>query len=902
MRFVLGLWVVLVAAEPLKYELLPYEPHAFPQAMVPASDGHARFTVLTPRLIRMEFDPSGLFEDRASLAFVNRAIHPVAKFSSNIVSSGVSNVLEIITEELRLEYVLGSRQFDAQTLRVTSLNPKSAFKYWDASMTSDQDPGNLYGTYRTLDGQDNPPLNCTLNKQEHCVFGLVSRSGWAVVDDVDTPILGAEDWWTDAEGKILKNNDLQDLYLFAHGHDYFGALQDFVLVGGRIPMIPRFATGNWWTRWLNLNNADLKKIIDDHESRLIPLDVFVLDMNWHKKNGWTGYTFDSRLFPTPADSLAFLKRKGLAIAANLHDSSGINSWEHQYWHVRKALNRTGTARIPFDLLDRNYCMALEDIVLKPIESIGMDFWWIDWQQGESRGRTRGGKMNPTIWLNKLRSTDHIRRAENRRAMILARFGGLGNHRYQVGFSGDVHQLSWKDLAYQPYFSAAATNVGFGFWSHDILGPGSDHEMYLRWVQWGAFSAILRNHERGLSSGPCKDPFPTNEETQCSIVEIWNTPNKFFEAARAAIIEREKLIPYIYTRMRVAYETGVSMIVPLYYFYPEEDLAYSSNENGKLAQYVFGDDIMVAPIVTPSQNTSLTRTSIWLPPGEWYEEDFGAMRHGGSQVFLTRSYDLTEIPRFIMAGKILPTIQVLPGKVIGLAQRHFEHITFTAYPPVSDPSGTEHTAVYEDDSISNDYLQGVYSWTRANYSFAEGNLKFNIYTEGQSPLTHRRYAVKIANSMPPTHVLVNGEEYLFSRFGGDGTWSYVGEELMVLVEIPEISLKEQITIEVIGAMTESRALLQGVRGIIRRANLAKRVLDETQQTPGAGDVKRSFISEVASLGDELSLLAGTNREAFLSKVTQSRAQISAAVLQITSIKKLDPLRKEYVLTLLSESLL
>jgi len=901
MQVVLALLATLVFAEPLKYELLPYEPKALAEASLLAPDGHARFTILTPRLIRMELDPHGSFENRASLAFVNRAVSPVPKFSHSLVSSGLSTVLRIETEELRLEYVLGSGKFDAGTLKVTSLNPKSAFRYWDANMTSDQDPGNLFGTYRTLDSQDNPSLNCTLNKQQHCVFGLVSRSGWALVDDTDTPILGAEDWWTDAQGRVLKNQNLKDLYLFAHGHDYFGALQDFSLVGGKIPMIPRFAMGNWWTRWININNADLKKIVEDHESRSIPLDVFVLDMNWHKKNDWTGYTFDSRLFPDPADSLGFLKHKQLAIAANLHDASGINSWEQQYWNVRKALNRTDQGRISLDLIDRDFCMALEDIVLQPIEKIGMDFWWIDWQQGENAGYTLGDKMNPTIWLNKMRSTDRIRRGENRRAMVLARFGGLGNHRYQVGFSGDVNQLTWQDLAYQPYFSAAATNVGFGFWSHDIVGPGSNHELYLRWLQWGAFSAILRNHERGSSSGRCKDPFPTDEESRCTIVEIWNTPNKYFEAARAAIVEREKLIPYIYSRLRIAHESGISLIIPLYYYFPGEDLAYTGNENGQLAQYIFGDDIMVAPIVSPSQPTSLTRTSIWIPPGEWYEEDFGTMRFGGSRTFLSRSYDLTEIPRFTMAGRVIATIPVRPGKVLGLAQKQYEHLTFTIYAS-SEMSRTGGTRVYEDDAISNDYLNNAFSWTKASYSYANGDLTFKVHTEGQAPLTHRRYDLKITNSVPPTKVRVNGENYSFSRYGGEGTWSYVGDELMVLVEVPRVSLEEELTIELFGAMAEARDLLQGVRGLIRRANLAKRVLDETRQTPGAGDIKESFITEVASLGEELSRLAGHDRHLFLSKVAQSRAQATAAVTQISMIKDMDPLRKEYVLTLLSEALL
>ncbi len=72
-------------------------------------------------------------------------------------------------------------------------------------------------------------------------------------------------------------------------------------------MAPRYSMGIWWTRWLNLNNYDVLKIVNDYSSRSIPLDVFILDMDWHTKNDWTGYSWDLRLFPYPADTMASLK-------------------------------------------------------------------------------------------------------------------------------------------------------------------------------------------------------------------------------------------------------------------------------------------------------------------------------------------------------------------------------------------------------------------------------------------------------------------------------------------------------------------------------------------------------------------------------------------------------------------
>jgi len=163
----------------------------------------------------------------------------------------------------------------------------------------------------------------------------------------------------------------------------------------------------------------------------------------------------------------------------------------------------------------------------------MDFWWIDWQQGGDAGGCAEGvdAANPTIWLNKLRLTDKARRAESgeasKRSMVLARWGGLGNHRYQVGFSGDVDEVAWDRLAFQPYFTATAANVGFGLWSHDLVGPSdSDGEMFLRWLQWGAFSPIFRTHDRGMSSGACAD-----EVGGCDKLYLWDLDETKFSIAR-----------------------------------------------------------------------------------------------------------------------------------------------------------------------------------------------------------------------------------------------------------------------------------------------------------------------------------------------------------------------------------
>ena len=215
------------------------------------TSGQARFTVLTPQLIRIEWATAAgdAFEDRPSLAFVRRNT-PVPKFSHSVADG----VLTIATANLTLTYATG-QPFAAATLAIKGNEgtPGGGMIDWRHGMTSAADPGNLLGTFRTLDQTEAASLNCTANGGEkahpHCEFGLVSRSGWALVDDTGVPVLDdVADWWTDASGAMLRNADAEDLYFFGHGHAYTQALKDYSVVGGSIPVFPRYSSGVWWTR------------------------------------------------------------------------------------------------------------------------------------------------------------------------------------------------------------------------------------------------------------------------------------------------------------------------------------------------------------------------------------------------------------------------------------------------------------------------------------------------------------------------------------------------------------------------------------------------------------------------------------------------------------------------------
>jgi len=429
-----------------------------------------------------------------------------------------------------------------------------------------------------------------------------------------------------------------------------------------------------WSRWYNMDAQDVVALVNDYEVRGFPLDVHVLDMNWHMKQDWTGYSFDQRLIPNATDLMDYVvKQRGLMQFVNIHDADGIGSWEEQYEAMSDCLgiSSAGGATIEADFSNKTYVRCLEDTVMKPLYDIGI-YAWIDWQQSSSGVHLNNGKFNPTILTDWQRCTSPKRQGSQERGAVLARFGGLGTHRYQAGFSGDVAGLTWSNLAFQPYFSARASNVAYGSWSHDLEGPSDDHEMYTRWVQWIMHSGAARSHDRGMSAGGCKDPFPAfdQDDRRCSLVRVWNVPHYYEDANREAMLWRARHVPYLYTAMREGYDQGLGLVRAMYMYAPEADMAYAGTYEGAFAQYFLGKDLIVAPVVTPSGNDSLAPSTHWLPEGAWFSDlDRTVVRvTNTSGLVINGKYDGSEVPKYWRAGAVVPSRPVRTGDSIGVAQR------------------------------------------------------------------------------------------------------------------------------------------------------------------------------------------------------------------------------------------
>ena len=350
---------------------------------------------------------------------------------------------------------------------------------------------------------------------------------------------------------------------------------------------------------------------------------------------------------------------------------------------------------------------------------------------------------------------------DRRPVIFHRWGGMGSHRYPIGFSGDTF-ATYGTLQFESYVTATAANVCFGYWGHDgggYLQPNNistDPELVLRWMQFCVFQPIFRTH--GSSQSSCER-------------RIWKFSN--IDLQREAFMLRYTLVPYIYTAAREAYDTGVSICRPLYYEWPEENKAYSIED-----EYLFGNDILVSPISTPASSDGTSERKTWLPEGLWYDVCRGRMLYGNQTI--TDQYAMNEIPYFIRPGSIIPCNPPLSH----LKAEPSSLVLWII--PGADGMGR----LYEDQGDSEAYKEGEFATTIFTQTHAADGITLTIHPrEGsyEGILNERAWQVVFFLTAEPAVVSINGED--------TNDWSYDETSRKLTVSVSTRPCSEAIVINV-----------------------------------------------------------------------------------------------------------
>ena len=683
------------------------------------TSGRARFTILTPRLIRIQYSTTSLFEDRATFAVVNRNL-PVPAFTT----TEEDGYLVIRTDSLTLRYKIGSRiqkqHKNSTVLGITfQMNGRQILWY-----PGKDDALNLLGTQRTLDGNIGDTHRVSLEK------GLLSRDGWAILDEspstqrgdgsrsfpFDKVVDGIPWVGTPLDASAI------DWYFFGYGHQYKDALGDYVRIAGRQPLPPKYMFGYWYSKYQAYSQSDIQQLIRDMENNDVPHDVLMIDCDWHQ-NSWTGWTWNKTLFPNPATLMSWMHTHNTKTALNLHPADGIGSSDDNFAKIRSDMGLDASVTtVPWQLEDSTFYRTFFKNIMRFYNDM---------------------RLNRT----------------DRRPVIFHRWGGMGSHRYPIGFSGDTF-ATYGTLQFESYVTATAANVCFGYWGHDgggYLQPNNistDPELVLRWMQFCVFQPIFRTH--GSSQSGCER-------------RIWKFSN--LDLQREAFKLRYTLVPYIYTAAREAYDTGVSICRPLYYEWPEENKAYSVED-----EYLFGNDILVSPISTPSLSDGTSERKTWLPKGYWYDVCRNRMLSGNQTI--TDQYGLNEIPYFIRRGSIIPCNPPLSH----LKAEPSSLVLWVI--PGADGTGK----LYEDQGDSEAYKDGEFATTLFTQTQSSEGVTLTIYPrqgsyEGMTQ--ERAWQVVFFSIEEPTDVNIDGE--------AASDWTYDEASQRLTVNISSHPCSEAITI-------------------------------------------------------------------------------------------------------------
>ena len=707
-----------------------------------------RITVLTERLVRLEYSEQGIFEDRPSQLVLNRNF-PSPKFM--VKEDG--KYIEIKTSYFTLYYTknkpfAGPTIDRGKNLRIEVNGTERSWHYMHPEVRN-------YGApYKTLGEKDK-------------VKGLYSIEGFASINDSYTKLF-------EESGELVDRTIKEtDLYVFVYIKDFDKALQDYFKLTGNPSLIPRFALGNWWNKNEYYNDLQLKDLITKFTSNEIPLSVLLLDKDWHKrvdegkKHLQTGFTFNEELFANPGVMVNYLHSKGIRVGLTLDPSEGIYPIENNFEEMKKYLEVNDKGIIPFNILSSKFIDVYLKLIIHNLDNFGIDFYKVD---------SEDLKKKEEMFALRHYQFNDMKRNYQHRPMMLAYNSNIAPHRYTALYSGKTI-VSWDTLKEIPIFNSEAANNGVSYWCHDIGGyykGTEDPELFIRFVELGVFSSIMK---LGADQGKYykREPWKWNINTNSIVTKYMRL--------------RHKLIPYLYSEAYKYTEEGMPIIRPLYYNFPEmyDDDAFRN-------EYYFGGEMFVAPIIhkkDPVMNRVIHK--FYIPEGTWYDTTTGKKFPGGrSYISFFRDEDY---PVFARAGAIIPMTNI--DRLMNINDTNPpKDLEVDIYPGRSNTY-----RLYEDDGVSSLYKKGYYLLSTIDYNYLPNNYTVIFRAiEGKSGIVpeKRNYKIRFKNTKKADDVVayfnntpVPHEAYL------DGT--------DFIVEVKEVNTIGQLTINCKGKDIEIDAV-------------------------------------------------------------------------------------------------
>ncbi|OGV40772.1 MAG: hypothetical protein A2X46_04255 [Lentisphaerae bacterium GWF2_57_35] len=454
-------------------------------------------------------------------------------------------------------------------------------------------------------------------------------------------------------------NNAPDLYVFfpkASGYAKFR--EDFLQLTGRVPLLPLYAFGLWYSRYHPYSEDTALETIEKFRSKNIPLDVFVADTDW-RVGASCGYGVNTNLFP---DMRRFIQRA--------HD-------QNVYLMYNDHPEPIGKHALAPEELEFRYTG------LSSLLEQGADVWWFD-RNWHTHLQAPVEGLNKEVWGMRLYHDVTRANRPERRPLIMSNVDGINNgqleypshpaaHRYPIWWTGDTI-AEWKYLQWGVQNGVDAGIHSLLPYVHEDLGGHHDQpeaEYYTRFMQFGAFSPIARIH---CTAGKNRYPWHYDATTEKIVGDFFRL--------------RYRLLPMIYAAAYEAHRSGTPLMRRCDLEWPNRPEARDNT------QYLFGDDLLIAPIIAAGATPGGAQRTVWIPDGEWSDLWTGETIEGPAAVNVEKP--LNQYPLFVRRGGIIAsTPQSYHTK-----NTSWNHIVLDAYIPSKDATNTRQ--LYEDDGLTTAY--------------------------------------------------------------------------------------------------------------------------------------------------------------------------------------------------------
>jgi len=565
------------------------------------------------------------------------------------------------------------------------------------------------------------------------------------------------------------------------GDDWKDLLSEYTNLTGHQPMPPRWAFGNFASRFGYHSEAEARNVVIQFRKDSIPLDAIIFDLYWFGKEiqGTLGnLSFYTDSFPQPKEMISDFKNQGVktVLITEPFILTTSKKWQEASYKKILGTNELG-APYTYDFYFGN--TGLIDVfkpeartwfwdIYKELHTYGARGFWGDLGEPE----VHPAKLKHVVgyadevhniygheWA-KLIYEGYQKDYPNERPFILMRSGSSGTQRFGIiPWSGDVNR-TWGGLRPQMEISLQMGLQGIAYMHSDLGGFGGandDPELYVRWLQYGVFQPIFRPHgqQEVASEAIFKD-----EKTK--------------QLAKEAIELRYQLLPYNYSLAFENHLNGTPLMRPIFM---EDSTAKWSESIAN--EYMWGSCFLVKPITKKQEENSLPIQIIHAPLGTWYEfksgnlmkslksaeltyvpdsklKEFDKTHHSltkKEQTFLVNG-DLSSTPVLVKGGSFVPMssiIQSTEAYADSLVTIHFYDAQ-----ELSESKGFW----YEDDGLTNEaYEKGMFKLLHMNMSQSSKKTKLTFNAEYGTKMSQHvfKYAIMIHTSRIPQSISLNGKK-------------------------------------------------------------------------------------------------------------------------------------------------